>query len=318
MNIFRVTTIALPVMLLMACGGGGSSGGGAGFTPDLINLRPTTENSPSIQSIQRIATREGATISLSNVLQAEGLESSDTALCSVNACLIRLPGSIRSLGLGTDTTILSFVDVSLLNPDHNYFSESANLEITNGRTIGGIDFTRGRATATRADDSSPVEFETFAGWLDGSIFGTTQITVGESGSEEYRFISYAVGVPSGSNPSGSGSATWEGATVATIKTDRTFIRGDATITIDDLASPVVDLMFDNWYMLPNMDSMVEGDEITGMAAITYEDLMLTSGAFESSGNGNQAEGRFFGTNHNEVGGFFNTPDVTGAFGGTRQ
>ena len=77
-------------------------------------------------------------------------------------------------------------------------------------------------------------------------------------------------------------------------------------------------MFDNWHMLPNMDSMVEGDEITGMVAITYEDLMLTSGAFESSGNGNQAEGRFFGTNHNGVGGFFNTPDVTGAFGGTRQ
>ena len=61
----------------------------------------------------------------------------------------------------------------------------------------------------------------------------------------------------------------------------------------------------------------EPNFITGMEAISYEDLTLADGAFEGSGN-DQVEGRFYGTEHAEVGGFFNTETVTGAFGGTRQ
>ena len=42
----------------------------------------------------------------------------------------------------------------------------------------------------------------------------------------------------------------------------------------------------------------------------------TDGRFE--GNVDQIKGYFYGTGHTEVGGFFNTETVTGAFGGTRQ
>ena len=69
-------------------------------------------------------------------------------------------------------------------------------------------------------------------------------------------------------------------------------------------------MFDNWRGLDNQ-------AVSGMSAITYEDLDLTSGSFTSSKSAEQVQGRFY-ANHNEVGGFFNTATVTGAFGGTRQ
>ncbi|MCY4032021.1 MAG: hypothetical protein OXF05_07885, partial [Hyphomicrobiales bacterium] len=170
-----------------------------------------------------------------------------------------------------------------------------------------VTLARGNLTATFA--GSELEFQTFAGWMDGSVFGTTQIAIGNT-SPQYRFVSYAVGVPATDNPSAAGgSATWEGSAVASIKADRTFILGDAEITVN-FADTNVDLMFDNWRGLDNQ-------AVSGMSAITYEDLTLTDGAFERSGN-EQVEGRFYGTGHAEVGGFFNTETVTGAFGGTRQ
>ena len=136
-----------------------------------------------------------------------------------------------------------------------------------------------------------------------------QITLGESGSEQHRFISYLAGVPATSDPSSTGSATWEGAAVATIKADRTFILGDASITVD-FTNTDVDVTLDDWRGLDNQT-------VSSVSAISYEDLTLTDGAFEGSGN-DQVEGRFYGTGHTEVGGFFNTEMVTGAFGGTRQ
>ena len=135
-----------------------------------------------------------------------------------------------------------------------------------------------------------------------------QTTIGESNPRQ-RFWSYSFGVPATDNSSATGSATWEGATVASMKDDRTFILGDAEITVD-FTDTTVDLEFRNWRNLDNQ-------ALSSMDAITYDNLTLTDGAFEGFG-GEQVEGRFYGTDHAEVGGFFNTMDVTGAFGGRRQ
>ena len=42
-------------------------------------------------------------------------------------------------------------------------------------------------------DSSPLEFQTFTGSLDGSVFGFTKVKIEASGNELYRFFAYNVG-----------------------------------------------------------------------------------------------------------------------------
>ena len=338
MNIFRLIAIALPMTILIACGGG--SGGGTAAAPntppttmmpgtDDPNMPPGTDDpnmlpnlnmvlSPlsnfesstghaSIQAVSGIVAN--ATLSLSNAYQSGSLQGQGFPTCfmRVNACFVGLPG--------VSDQFLSFFsrrnpeDISLIGKNDYFNNDTYTSTSTSSVTANGATLARGNLMGTRAADSSPLEVQSFAGWLNGSVFGTTQITVGESGSEQYRFVSYLAGVPNTSNPVSTGSATWEGAAVGSIKADRTFILGEATITVN-FTDTNVDLMFDNWRGLDNQ-------VVSGMSAITYNDLMLTNGAFEGSGN-EQVQGRFYGTGHTEVGGFFNTMTVTGAFGATRQ
>ena len=322
MNIFRITTITFALTLLVACGGGGGGGSTAATgtpptnMPGTMNPEPPpanpltvfmpTADSSSIQAVQGIVDADGTVIDISDIFESGNLNGT-AGQCSVmsSSCTISLLGATHVFRKSNADK-----DISLIHQG------SLTSQITEGITIEGIEgitLARGNLKGTRRRNNAdePVEFDTFAGWLDDSIFGTIQMTVGATGSEQYRFISYTVGEPTTSNPAGTGSATWEGAAVASIKADREFIRGDATITIPNLANADVDLRFDNWRDLDN-------EELSNMAEITYEDLPISNGAFSHSDSDGQAEGRFYGTNHNEVGGFFNTMEVTGAFGGTKQ
>ena len=322
MNTIRMIAIALPMTLLIACGGGGSSSNTATRTP--TTMTPPTDNggggdvnplaelgrfvstagSQTIRDIQEITVTSGVNLLSSHAYADEMLGLVNRASCNQTLCAIIFDSSLGSFGfqLTNSTPNLSFFGDTLNN---------TNSQITNGQNVDDVTLARGSLAGTKTN--TPVEFQTFAGWLDGSIFGTTQTSFGVSGSEQYRFVSYTVGVPTGSNPTTTGSqttpATWEGAVVASIKADRTFILGDAGITVDFINTNV-DLMFDNWRGLDNQ-------AVSGMSAISYEDLTLANGSFEGSGN-EQVQGRFYGTGHTEVGGFFNTETVTGAFGGTRQ
>ena len=316
MNTIRLIAISLPMTLLLACGGGG----GGGATPTTMmpgtgdpNMPPAnpltvfmpTEGSATIQAVQEIIGTDGVALSVGSAYAEGALFSTHTISCPV-VCLIDLP-SIGNTGfdLTNDTPNLSFVNDNL---------DNANSQITNSQTVNGVALVQGSITGMK--NNIPVEFHTFAGWLDGSIFGVTRISIGSSGSEEYRFAPYNVGASIDSRPEpreSETSATWSGIAVASIKVDRTFIRGDATIDIDDLSSPDIDLEFDNWHD-------INGQAISGVSAITYSDLGLNLfGVF--SGNfmdDEEVAGRFYGTNHNEVGGNFNTETVTGSFAGIRQ
>ena len=320
MNILRITTIAFALTLLVACGGGGSSGGTAAVgTPTPMAMMPPpppvlptnfepTENSQTIQDVGETALIDNVPDDMdlfySDIYEAGNMNKSDTG-CAFNSCPLPVPlvalGVVTAIipaGLNQMATDLSFIAV-----------QGGTSEVTRSVEFGDVTLALGRLPGTT--EGVPYRFDTFAGWLDGSIFGTVQISMGTSGSEQRRFASYAIGIPATSNPTGTGQATWEGATVATIKADRTFILGDATITIPDLENPDVDVTFDNW-------RMTNSEEISDMAAISYENLTLTDGSFTSSASDEQISGRFYETNHAEVGGLFNTMDVTGAFGGTRQ
>ena len=303
MDALRITLIAFSFTLLVACGGGGSSntaartpatipptdnGGGGG--PSTVSL-PTSfqpiENSPTIQDVEETALIDGVRDDMellsSDLYESGNMDKTDVSSCTFG-CVIPVP--LVSQGVAT-AIIPSGTGASL--PDLSFIAiPEGTSEITSSVEFGDVTLALGRRMGTT--ENVPYRFETFAGWLDASIFGTVQMSLGTSGSEERRFVSYIIGIHATSKPTATGSetdtATWEGATVATIKADRTFILGDATITIPDLANADVNVMLDNW-------QMTNGEEISDMAAISYEDLTLTNGSFTSSASNEQISGQFF-------------------------
>ena len=125
--------------------------------------------------------------------------------------------------------------------------------------------------------------------------------------------SYSVGAAAGTNPTAGGAATWTGVMVGgdvgTTAARGHHVQGDAEITIADLADPTVSVAFTNIFDL-NARSQ--------LADITWSDIPVTNGAFETGPDGNSIEGKFYGPNHEEVGGIFESNEILGAFGATRN
>ena len=332
MGIFRIMIVTLSLTLLVACGGGGGSavtpattptdsGGNVNPLADLARFAPTTNSSPSIQAISRITTGSGAELLVSGLAEA-GNAALALTQCANNSCMT---DGLKGGGANSLTFTNNDVgDISLISSS-DYFTNSryestvtpsAIVSLYSTYTIRKIPVTlaRGSLAGTRATDNARFESQSFAGWLDGSVFGTTQITIGEHGSEEYPFVSYIAGVPSGSNPPLSRTLiVWEGAAVASIKANRTFILGDAEISVSTRVRDrqFVEVKIDDW-------RDVNGQAVSDLDRLIFGGISLIDGTFKREYSNSQIEGRFYGTNNLEVGGFFNTRNVTGAFGGTRE
>ncbi len=325
MNTIRMVVATLPMAFLTACGGGGGGGGAASapapaptptidddsVPPDWSLLTEFAEHadSPVLEAVRGITRAMGADLFLSPFAEAGNLNETNHTK-NLGVYFTTLPGGGNSLVFNIGV----YDDISLVEANNFWATRDYTSVTTTGVVVGDVTLARNRLTGTRYQGMSRMAIQTFSGWLDGSVFGTSRIAFAyRTPAEDYRFVSHTSGVPSNSRPSATGtetSATWEGVTVASIKADREFIRGDATITISDLTNADVNLRFDNWHDLDN-------EELSTMPAITYDNLTLTNGSFGGS-SPDQVFGHFYGTDHNEVGGYFNTMDVTGAFGGTRQ
>ena len=113
--------------------------------------------------------------------------------------------------------------------------------------------------------------------------------------------SYTVGDVTGTNPTGSGSATWQG--IAEAASTRTFQlrQGTATITIPELSQPYVTVEID-----------VAGYAIGSPA---WTSMPLYNGRFASGTVGRDyLEGNFYGPIYDETYGVFDTGAYVGAFG----
>lgn len=118
-------------------------------------------------------------------------------------------------------------------------------------------------------------------------------------------IPFALGDVSGTNPRGSGSATWTG--IAEVVAVRTFRRqeGIATLTIPDLSQPSISVGID-----------VAGNPIGKPG---WTDMSLVDGRFVSGAAGHDyLEGNFHGVDNSEAYGVFDTDNFTGAFGAKRD
>ncbi|MDE0386795.1 MAG: hypothetical protein OXI22_23135 [Defluviicoccus sp.] len=85
------------------------------------------------------------------------------------------------------------------------------------------------------------------------------------------------------------------------------MEGDAEIATDDFARPDVDVA-------------LTGIRDAGGRARTdlrWRDISMVRGHFRVRDNAGSVEGRFFGPDHNEVGGIFRRDRLVGAFGGSR-
>ena len=184
------------------------------------------------------------------------------------------------------------------------------------------------------------DYSALGGWMDHSYFEASSIqtcdtaNVGCSGSSPVygsgHGLTYDAFVrPSGTNPTGTGSATWNGVMTGVSWASNSgggeVIRyiGDARIAIENLAAPVVDVSFTNIHDLATASRH---------PGLLWNDLAVIDGKFGEHhservdlGNGGfqyevtEIGATFAGPNHEEVVGTFSRDYiVSGAFGAMRQ
>ena len=189
-----------------------------------------------------------------------------------------------------------------------------NTEVQSIAVDGGVTLVSGRGAA-RGDGATPFTFQTYAGWLDGSVFGVEFLSVTENTTATNRLIHFSFGNDSDTNPTAIGSETsarWTGVAVGLDRTESFFHQGDVTVDINDFSNPDVDVAISN-FKTSLVSARGPGE------TRSWTDLTLDNGTFEqSSASGLYIRGSFYGDGHEEVGGVFSYTNFYGAFGATRQ
>ena len=177
----------------------------------------------------------------------------------------------------------------------------------------GASLAEGRGETSIAGTS--IDFNVYGGWLQHSFFVINTGRIAEGLLKGTPIIyGYSVGDAPNTNPAAvDGSGTWRGvmvgADVSQTATRGNLIQGDAEITIADFADPQVDVAFTQIFDL---------ETETQRSDMNWSGIQVTAGGFASGTDGNSIEGRFYGSNHEEVGGIFERDQVLGAFGGSRS
>ena len=302
--------LAASTLALAACGGSGSR---ATLTDDELER---------ILSDPRVVRLE------------EVLDRSDTLLVSSEHLNYSLTAEGRTIGerivermsctgascAGDEGTELSVQD--LINPSEQILDPSDEIrptEVDIGSRSGfdtvtlGARFEASESIEDVTISAAPSVFS-FGFWGEHG-FGAVDVTDGSiSGSiEGIPFDgsfgvarAYVAGTAAGTNPTGTGSATWSGIAEAATTGDFQRHRGIATVTIADLSQPRV-----------GVDIDISGQDIGSPG---WADIPLTDGRFASGsvGTSDFLEGNFHGPDHGETYGVFDTGTYVGAFGAKRD
>ena len=281
-----------------ACGGGGVGGGvGSETIPQLIRSPITYTN-----MVAEVSAIRGAsdTLLMTDVfLTHPGLPQGGRiqTVCGSGLCQAFYEGS-RLIGI-------SLLDFQLSNPadNHRFYTSLDGVNIVDVR---GRDEEAGIVT----------DFKTLGGWLDYSAFAVdvNSVVSGVSNGVDLRgtgfAAAYSLGDATGTTPA-FGDATWTGTMVGGDTSLTAYrgnrIMGDATLTFD-LSQSDIDVTFTN---------IRDIDARRPHAHITWQNIPVTSGSFSTGFIGNSIDGRFYGRNHEEVGGVFERNQIAGAFGAKR-
>ena len=212
-----------------------------------------------------------------------------------------------------DNCTSDFAGTSLtLSASKVEFGDSA-LEYQAVASHRGVSLAEGRGETSIA--GTAIDYNAYGGWLQHSFFVIEAGKVAEGLLEGKPVIySYSVGDAPSTNPAAAGgSGTWRGvmigADVSNTVTRGNLIQGNAEITIADFADPQANIAFTQIFDL---------NTETQLGDMTWSAIEVTAGGFASGTEGESIEGRFYGTNHEEVGGTFERDQVLGAFGAERQ
>ena len=297
--------------VLVACGGGGGGGGGGANVPTLSDIAWSVNaatarqavtgsqvlavtHDQAVQKLQAIQ-RGSNTLLAGDVLQfGTSLPPRFSPTCSGTVC--------------TYTILGQSVPVSVADAQVYDAFEIQPVMIHNGVSLAQLRARDDQGT----DDQS--ETQTYGGWLEYSAFVTEASSSPSVSNPSLVLIgAYTYGNSLGTNPADvtGRTATWKGAVVgADLGTSpRTHvIHGTATVEVD-FSNPQVDVTFSSLVDLNN-----PGRSIANME---WMNLPLSRGAFSSGSGADQIQGRFYGPNHEEVGGVFERNRILGAFGAGR-
>ncbi|MCY4005753.1 MAG: hypothetical protein OXE84_02850 [Rhodobacteraceae bacterium] len=275
------TALLIGTLALAGCGGGG--GGGP--------TQPITNTSPIRDAIG------GGPLNLSGAQirsEIRAVESHADRLNITNVLLAAQYGYLSNCS-GTSCRVsgvdyyLSDLRMSEANYDPIMTRRGFNVvQGINRVSIGGEE----------------TEYETYGGWGDHSMFFAFQ--------EDDIVFAATAGNATGSRPVG-GSATWRGVMVGGDFGRVEGFQGDATITADFEASNV-DVAF------TNIHEFMTGGRRND---ISFNNVPFTADGFASgsrTSGGNYIDGTFYGPNHAEAGGVFETDNGNrfGSFGARRQ
>ena len=285
--------VLLAALALAACGGGG--GGGA------VGTSETPETERFIAEYR--SALGGAPLNLSADQIRSELESRQAVadrLLATDTIGLSLSGPFRDATTCSGDACMAF-DERIAVSDIDFDADYQSVMIRNGVSVAAA--------------SSDIEFEGeshgtalgLGGWLDHNAFFVSVDTFVDANNvaTAVLFSAASMGRDSGSRPV-TGSAAWAGVMVGLDTLNLQALQGDAALTVDFAASKL-DARFTN----------IHDDELTRRGDIRFDDVPVTANGFASRDQG-RIEGTFYGADHAEAGGIFESGNTIGAFGAKRQ
>ena len=307
----------LVTVVLSGCGGGNQermasmeTGPGTALTPEQVKLG----------TVARVESATMALASDQHVFRFDGASSRTFTKCDGTVC------GVSRTAAGLEAALARALDDPHLDFGNKHFAERLKDSLTlkpQTETVRGVSIVGGSGLRT---DGRVFRAEFFGGWLDDGAFfvNATTLTVrderGQPAGLGTVFDASALGVASATMPAAvpGMSATWKGVMtgvdVSDLVTRGQFVRGDATLAIDDFANPVVDVAFDNFHDLGT------GARLDGRSIAPWENIPLDGSAFgeKPTGSNDYIQGRFIGEGHAGVVGIFQRSAIVGSFGANRQ
>ena len=211
-------------------------------------------------------------------------------------------GDRCTLRVGAATTTFSISDVADVPP----FAPTVD---TLG-AINGLTLTR-TADVLEIEDVGATSAVAYGAWMEAGSFAVIYAPFDEG---PYRGVTMTFGATDGYSTDTdpvSGAATWNGAMVGNVFGTPSIVGGEATLTMD-FGSRDMDVLFSDIRYI-QYPSGTPVDRYVPSREMAWSDLPVGSGGFRGQG----IEGRFYGAEHEAVGGVFERQGLVGAFGAKR-
>lgn len=296
-----IATALCGSLILYGCGGGGPSTDVDELVSDPRYVRA--------QEIAEVATWLTVPASYTELTLSVQGQSQRTTLPWYGYCFrleCTMTGYGAAAGLSTTADVEDLL-VPLRGAELKRLELGERAGMTTGVLAGDVDFTLGSVSA---DLTATVYGVWGEHGFAGSVLaeGPASGTVRQASVEDDLHIAtaYVLGIPTGDNPTGVGSATWRGAAeaIALRTNERRF--GTATVTMADLSRPYV-----------AVGVIISGRSI---GSPTWDDIELRSDGLFATGEAgfDGILGGFYGPGHEEVYAGFDTSTHVGAFGTRRD